>query len=399
MQLQPLGALLNTWPYGYCVIHCNPCSYGAMCGCVQDTSLPLATTTPFSAAAVFSNSLGTSSMATLQRCVHLCTLALLVFSGQARIIGPGGACGLEGEVCCSDGVNPDVCPDFTTDGGRRVVLFCDSGLCKIVDSEASAAAGSVASSRSVQVTNRSPPTVATVNATKQVAPTLARVNVTAANATEKPWDVAVTPEGNLLFSEVCRGLSIAPRADDAWNDTILLFGNSTLNPSLNASDFFCEGQSGALGVEVDPDFELNRFVYLFMASNDGGGGRSKSNHIVRLTLAEDGGSVFNRTDIIDDIYFKMEDTDNGDAGAHSGGRIRFGPDGYLYVTTGDNHNATLPQDLNALGGKVLRVTRDGEPPEEGNNMTAGADPRIFVYGCRNVQVRMLLKAFCSVATW
>merc|ERR1712187_839426 len=86
-----------------------------------------------------------------------------------------------------------------------------------------------------------------------------------------------------------------------------------------------------------------------------------------------------RVDIIQDIFYK----DSGD-GAHSGGRIKFGPDGFLYVTTGDNHNATLPQDIKALGGKILRVDRDGTAAPD-NNMPSGADPRIYVYGLRNSQ--------------
>jgi glucose/arabinose dehydrogenase len=70
---------------------------------------------------------------------------------------------------------------------------------------------------------------------------------------------------------------------------------------------------------------------------------------------------------------------------HSGGRIRFSPfDGFLYVTTGDNHNGPLPQDLNRLGGKILRIDRDGKAAA-GSNSPAGGDPRIFTYGHRNVQ--------------
>jgi glucose/arabinose dehydrogenase len=71
-------------------------------------------------------------------------------------------------------------------------------------------------------------------------------------------------------------------------------------------------------------------------------------------------------------------------GAHSGGRIRFGPDGFLYITTGDNQDAKLPQDLHRLGGKIIRVDRDGNAAP-GNNPPQGADPRIFTYGHRNVQ--------------
>jgi aldose sugar dehydrogenase len=67
-----------------------------------------------------------------------------------------------------------------------------------------------------------------------------------------------------------------------------------------------------------------------------------------------------RADIVTDIPFKHVGTANGGAGAHSGGRLRFGPDGFLCVATGDKHNATLPQSPTLLGEKVLRMTRDGD---------------------------------------
>ncbi len=110
----------------------------------------------------------------------------------------------------------------------------------------------------------------------------------------------------------------------------------------------------------------------------------RTNRVVRLTLSADNMSASNRTDIITDIAFKDVGNGVGGAGAHSGGRLRFGPDRFLYVTTGDNHNATLPQDLTRLGGKVLRVDRNGAAAP-GNNTPAGGDPRIFTYGHRNVQ--------------
>ena len=134
---------------------------------------------------------------------------------------------------------------------------------------------------------------------------------------------------------------------------------------------------------VDPDFANgNRYVYVFMASNLTTNPRT--NRVVRLSLSADNMSASGRTDIITDIAYKDVGNGVGGAGAHSGGRLRFGPDRFLYVTTGDNHNATLPQDLQRLGGKVLRVDRNGAAAP-GNNTPAGGDPRIFTYGHRNVQ--------------
>ncbi|MEJ7929771.1 PQQ-dependent sugar dehydrogenase [Ramlibacter sp. AN1015] len=193
---------------------------------------------------------------------------------------------------------------------------------------------------------------------------------------QNPWDIAFTPDGVMLFTEKCRGVS-ARLAD---GKTVRLFG--TTGSAVVAPDLFCQGQSGVHGIVVDPDFAKGkRDIYVFMASSLR---TPATNRVVRLTLNADATSVSNRTDIIEDIAYKHAANGAGAAGAHSGGRMRFGPDGYLYVTTGDNHNATLPQDLKRLGGKVLRVNRDGAAAP-GNNTPAGGDPRIFTYGHRNVQ--------------
>lgn len=191
-----------------------------------------------------------------------------------------------------------------------------------------------------------------------------------------PWDLAFAPDGVMLFTEKCRGLSV--RTPDG--EIRHLFGAT--GAVLEADDFFCQGQSGVLGVALDPAFAENRYVYVYMASNTG---RSKTNTVVRLIVNKTYTSVADRKNIITDIPFKQSFNRWGQAGAHSGGRIRFSPfDGYLYVTTGDNHNGPLPQDLSRLGGKVLRVDRDGKAANA-NNTPSGGDPRIFTYGHRNVQ--------------
>ncbi|MBW6520686.1 MAG: PQQ-dependent sugar dehydrogenase [Desulfoarculaceae bacterium] len=192
----------------------------------------------------------------------------------------------------------------------------------------------------------------------------------------EPWDLAFASDGALLFTEKCRGLSV--RTPDGA--VRRLFG--TAGSALEANDFFCQGQSGMLGLALDPSFEENRRVYVYMASNTG---KAKTNHVVRLTVNNVYTAVADRKDIVTDIPFKESFNWWGRAGAHSGGRIRFSPfDGYLYVTTGDNHNGPLPHDLSRLGGKILRLDRDGNAAV-GNNTPAGGDPRIFTYGHRNIQ--------------
>ena len=225
---------------------------------------------------------------------------------------------------------------------------------------------------SVAVAATPPP--ASPSATPAEAPKLSRTVVM--TGLQDPWDIAFTPDGVMLFTEKCRGVS-ARLAD---GKTVRLFGTS--GSALLAPDLFCQGQSGMHGIAVDPDFAKGtRDIYAFMASNLR---KPSTNRVVRLTVNADYSSVGNRVDIIEDIAYKEVANGAGRAGAHSGGRMRFGPDRFLYVTTGDNHNATLPQDLKRLGGKVLRVNRDGTAAP-GNNTPAGGDPRIFTYGHRNVQ--------------
>ncbi len=191
-----------------------------------------------------------------------------------------------------------------------------------------------------------------------------------------PWDMAFTPDGALLFTEKCRGLSVR-RVNGSVQR---LFG--TPGSSLAAADLFCEGQSGVHGVAIDPDFAKNRYVYVYMASKLRTNPRT--NRVVRLTVDAGYTTVANRTDIVTDIPYKDVGNAIAGPGLHSGGRIRFGMDRFLYITTGDNHNPSLPQDLTRLGGKVLRVDRNGKAAP-GNNTPAGGDPRIFTYGHRNIQ--------------
>lgn len=205
-------------------------------------------------------------------------------------------------------------------------------------------------------------------------PTLTRSVVL--GSLSNPWDIAFHSDGTMFFTERCRGLSV--RMPDG---TVRhLFGSA--GAALVASDFFCEGQSGMHGVALDPQFAANRRVYLFMPSNLSASPRT--NRVVRLTLNAGYTTASDRVDIVTDIAFKHVGNAAGASGAHSGGRLRFGPDGFLYIGTGDNHSGSIPQSPTSLGGKVLRVTTDGAAAP-GNSAPSGFDARIFTYGHRNVQ--------------
>ncbi|MEL6840026.1 MAG: PQQ-dependent sugar dehydrogenase [Pseudomonadota bacterium] len=198
---------------------------------------------------------------------------------------------------------------------------------------------------------------------------------------DDPWDMAFLPDGTMLFTEKCQGLSV--RLPDGTVNALLGMIDST-GYAATAGDLFCEGQAGMNGVTFDPGFDENRQIYVYGTSNLSS---PPTNRVMRLTLSEDFASVSDRTDIVEDIPYKEFATDHpfGGPGAHNGGRIRFNPaDGFLYVTTGDTHNGEVPQSPTLLGGKVLRVDADGNAAAA-NNAPPGFDPRIYTYGHRNIQ--------------
>lgn len=195
------------------------------------------------------------------------------------------------------------------------------------------------------------------------------------------WDMAFLPDGTMFFTEKCRGLSVRPPSGTV--NALLGMKDSKGYPDT-ASDLFCSGQAGMSGVAIDPDFATNRYIYVFSASNMTAPG---TNRVLRLTVSPDLTKVSNRQDIVTDIAYKPAPSNHpfGDPGAHNGGRLRFGPaDGFLYVTTGDTHNGEVPQSPTRMGGKVLRIDRDGKAAA-GNNPPQGFDARIFTYGHRNPQ--------------
>lgn len=195
------------------------------------------------------------------------------------------------------------------------------------------------------------------------------------------WDVAFLPDGTMFITEKCNGLSVRLPNGDIKK---LLGMEDSEGYASQEKDLFCDGQAGMNGVTVDPKFAENRTIYVYSASNKAD---PITNRLMRFKVAEDLSSVSDRTDIIEDIPYKLKASDHpfGGAGAHNGGRIRFNPgDGYLYVTTGDNHNSELPQSPTKLGGKVLRIDGDGKGAAE-NTPPAGGDQRIYTYGHRNVQ--------------
>lgn len=198
---------------------------------------------------------------------------------------------------------------------------------------------------------------------------------------ENPWDMAFLDDGTMFFTEKCKGLSV--RLPSGEVNALLGMGASEGYAST-ADDLFCEGQAGMMGVAVDPDFAQNRRIYVYSTSKLS---NPHTNRLMRLVVNDDFTNVSDRTDIVDDVPYKMAASDHpfGGPGAHNGGRVRFNSsDGYLYLTTGDNHNEDVPQSPTLMGSKVLRIDTDGNAAPE-NTPPKGFDKRTFTYGHRNVQ--------------
>jgi glucose/arabinose dehydrogenase len=181
----------------------------------------------------------------------------------------------------------------------------------------------------------------------------------------RPWDIAFTPDGTMLFTEKSGQINA------------LISGSKvTMHDPV---DSIISGEGGMMGMAVDPNFASNRRIYVCFLSNlppD----PALDVRVARFTVNANYTALANRTDIITGMPVST--------GRHSGCRTRFGSDGRLYVGTGDAAIGTNPQNPQSLGGKVLRVDTNGAGVA-GNpgvdDPSSGFLPQIFTYGHRNVQ--------------
>jgi glucose/arabinose dehydrogenase len=171
-----------------------------------------------------------------------------------------------------------------------------------------------------------------------------------ATGLEVPWAIAFLPGGDALVTQRDRA------------ELVRVSQRGQVSRIAKIPGVVPEGEGGLMGVAVSPDYARDRVVYLyFTAAGD--------NRVVRGTY--DGNRLGRLQPIVTGIP---------KAGNHDGGRIEFGPDGYLYVATGEAGQVRLAQDRQSLGGKILRVTRDGRPAP-GNPFGT----RVWSWGHRNVQ--------------
>lgn len=168
---------------------------------------------------------------------------------------------------------------------------------------------------------------------------------------EIPWEILFLPGGDLLVTER-PGQLLRINPDD--RRAIPIDGVEHI------------GEGGLLGAALHPDFEQNNQLYLYLTTQSSEG---LINRVERYSLR--GTSLADKTTIIDNIP---------GASFHDGGRIAFGPDRLLYVTTGDAGDEQSAQDTHSLSGKILRLEDDGSVPTD--NPFGNA---IYSYGHRNPQ--------------
>ncbi|ANE49477.1 PQQ-dependent sugar dehydrogenase [Flavisolibacter tropicus] len=186
-------------------------------------------------------------------------------------------------------------------------------------------------------------------------------------ALNHPWGIAVLPDGRLLITEKSGTMRIATTSGQL-SETISGI------PSVNSS-----GQGGLLGITIDPQYASNRMVYWVFSEKTSQGNLTA---VAKGKLSADEHSIENAT-----VIYRATPAFNSNM--HYGGRILVDATGNLIVSTGERSDIiTRPQaqDLNSALGKIVRITKDGQPAP-GNPFTgrAGARPELYSYGHRNVQ--------------
>ena len=186
------------------------------------------------------------------------------------------------------------------------------------------------------------------------------------NTLNKPWGIAVLPDGRFLITEKKGNMRIASTSGTVGDDITGL-------PKVDS-----KGQGGLLGLCIDPAFAQTRMVYWVFSEPSTEGNLTA---VAKGRLSADEKTIENAI-----VIYRATPAYDGDK--HYGGRVLY-KEGNLYISTGersDIETRPLAQNLNAGLGKIIRINTDGQPAA-GNPFTGNtnANPAIYSYGHRNVQ--------------
>lgn len=171
-----------------------------------------------------------------------------------------------------------------------------------------------------------------------------------------PWALDITKDGRIFFTERIGNIRLIE------NGVLQTSPVYTFFPPFEA-----QGEGGLMGLVLAPDFENNGYFYVMYTYMENG---EFFNKVVRMHYEKN-----NTTEdkiLLDKIPGER---------LHNGGRLKIGPDGKLYVTTGDAGQVNNSQDMNSLAGKILRMELDGRVPSD--NPFEGS--YVYALGLRNPQ--------------
>ncbi len=200
-----------------------------------------------------------------------------------------------------------------------------------------------------------------------------------------PWDIAFTGTGDLFVTQRTGSLVRLDSGDVAEvTELPEAIDAGSVAPGSDENSWWVEGgEGGTLGVAAHPDYPDPSFVFVYYTTTADGG---RTNRVVRYDVSADDPPA-TAEPVLEGIPANKW---------HNGGRIAFGPDDALWVTTGDAGQPELAQDTASLAGKILRITPDGKPVPD--NPDLDGDPRVFTYGHRNPQGLAWLPSDVPLAT-